>query len=231
MRYLLSFVMLLLCAATLRGQQEAKLNTLTPEETAQGKVLVFDGKTTSGWIIEGDAEVKEGVLILGGSQKTRVRIATDLSPNFVLHLEYSTENNKHIQLEIHHRHFLGRGMHSRSLDRTSKKPGEWIEAVCWGKDDPGGNGWLTDSKWRVLGDPAFTEQGLGGSSSLPGSVSVAFEIPAGQKLYVRNVRLKTDPVDNFPWLLVLAIGAVVVVLTLVVVGVVLKKKRMRPAPT
>ena len=49
---------------------------------AQPAVPLFDGKTTSGWVIEGDAEVKDGVLILGGNQKTWVRIAADFSPDF-----------------------------------------------------------------------------------------------------------------------------------------------------
>jgi hypothetical protein len=230
MRYASYLFIFLLSVAPVQAQPDAKLNTLTPEEIAQGKVLIFDGKTKAGWIIEGDAEVKDGVLILGGSQKTRARIATELSPYFELHLEYSTANNQHIQLGIQHRHFLGHGGGSSSLDRTSKKQGEWIEAIYWGKDAPGGNGWERTSKWRVLGDPAFTEQPLGGSSSLPDGVSFSFEIPAGQKLYLRNVRLKTEPVDSFPWLLVLAVGAVVLVLIVTVLVVVIKKRRKTPTP-
>jgi hypothetical protein len=230
MRNLWCLVILLLSAATVHAQPEAKLNTLTPAEKAQGKVLVFDGKTTSGWIIDGDAKVKDGVLILGGSQKTRVRIETEMSPQFELHLEYSTANTQNIQLELHSRHsFFGRGMSSSALARTSKKQGEWIEAIYGGKDAPAGRGWEGSSKWRVLGDPAFTEQPVGGSS-LPHSVTLVFDIPAGQKLYLRNVRLKTDPVDSFPWLLVLAVGAVVLVLIIAVLVVVIKRRRTTQAP-
>jgi hypothetical protein len=225
MRNLLCFVFVLLCCTAIQAQPQGALNSLTPEELAQGRVLLFDGKTTSGWAIEGDAEVKDGVLILGGNQKTWVRIAADFSPNFELHLEYSTENNKHIQLEWHHRHFLGQGMHSVSLDRRSKNPGEWIEAIYLGKEDLAGNGWSNTSKWRVVGEPAFTEQPQGGSASLPRSVFVAFEIPVGQKLYLRNVRLKTDPVASFPWLPVFMAGALVVVLVIVVAARAIVKKR------
>jgi hypothetical protein len=195
---------------------------------AQPEGALFDGKTTSGWVIEGDAEVKDGVLILGGNQKTRARIAAEFSPKFELHLEYSTDNDKGIQLERHHRHFLGHGMGSGTLERNSKKPGEWIEAIFWGQEDPAGKGWATNSKWRVMGDAAFTERPLGGSSELPRSAFVAFEIPVGQKLHLRNVRVKTDPVASFPWLLVFIIAALVVALVIVVVAWAIVKKRRAP---
>jgi hypothetical protein len=228
MRNVLCFVFFLSCCAPIQAQPQGALNSLTAEEIAQGRVLLFDGKTTSGWVIEGDAEVKDGVLILGGNQKTWVRIAADFSPHFELHLEYSTENNKHIQLEWHHRHFLGQGMHSGSLDRTSKKPGEWIEAIYFGKMDPAGKGWANISKWRVVGDPAFTERPQGGSDRLPHSAFVAFEIPVGQKLYLRNVRVKTDPVASFPLLLVFVVGALVVVMVIALAARAIMKKRRAP---
>ncbi len=216
MRNLLCFVVLVLCAGPIQAQANATL---------------FDGKTTSGWVIEGDAEVKDGVLVLGGNQKTRVRIAADFSPDFELQLEYSTENNKHIQIETHHRHLLGHGSHSMSLERTSNKPGEWIEAVVSGKEDPAGNGWVTHSKWRVVGAAAFTDQPLGGAANAPSSAFVAFEIPAGQKLYLRNVRVKTDPAPSALWLMVFPAAALVVLLVIVVLAWAIMKKRRAPTPS
>jgi hypothetical protein len=79
MRNLLYFVLFLMYAGPIQAQPEVPL---------------FDGKTTSGWVIEGDAEVKDGVFVLGGNQKTHARIAADFSSDFELHLEYRTENNK-----------------------------------------------------------------------------------------------------------------------------------------
>ena len=175
-------------------------------------------------VVEGDAEVQDGVLVLGGKQKTWARVAAEFSPKFELHLEYSTENDKHIQFEWHHQEFLGHGMGGMSLGRRSKKPGEWIEAVYWGEEQPAGN-WATFSKWRGVGEPAFTEQPLGGSSSVPRSVFVAFDIPAGQKLYLRSVRLKSDPVASFPWLLVLIAGVFVVLALLAVAAWIIMRKR------
>jgi hypothetical protein len=212
-RNMLCLIVFVLCAGPIQAQANATL---------------FDGKTTSGWIIEGDAEVKDGLLVLGGNQKTRVRIAANFSPDFELQLEYSTENNKHIQIEAHHRHLLGHGSHSMNLGRKSKKPGEWIEAVVSGKEDPAGNGWVTNSKWRVVGDAAFTNQPLGGAGSVPSSAFVAFEIPAGQKLYLRNVRVKTDPAASALWLLIFPAAALVVVLIVVVSAWAIMKKRRTP---
>jgi hypothetical protein len=209
MRNLLYIILVLSCAGPTQGQPD---------------VTLFDGKTTSGWVIEGDGEVQDGVLSLGGKQKTWVRVAADFSPNFELHLEYSTENDQHIQVEWHHRDFLGHGMGGMSLGRRSKKPGEWIEAIYWGQEQPAGN-WATFSKWRGVGEPAFTEQPLGGSGSLPRTVFVAFEIPVGQKLYLRNVRLKSHPVASFPWLLVFMAGALVVLVFLAVAAWVIMRKR------
>jgi hypothetical protein len=213
MRNMLCIVFFLLCAGPIPAQPEVPL---------------FDGKTTSGWVIDGDAEVKDGVLVLGGNQKTRVRIAADFSSDFELHLEYRTENNKPIQFEAHFRHFLSQGSAGSSLCRSSMKPGEWIEANYQGKDKPAGNGWATVCNWRVLGEPAFTEHEVGGSSGLPRSVFVTFEIPVGQKLHLRNVRVKPAPVSQFAWFLVLIAGGSVVVLVIALARWAIMKKRKAP---
>jgi hypothetical protein len=52
------------------ADDKPKPNTLTPKEIADGWVLLFDGETTFGWKVEGEAKVKEGTLYLGGDGKT-----------------------------------------------------------------------------------------------------------------------------------------------------------------
>jgi len=47
-----------------------KPNTLTPQEIADGWLLLFDGETTFGWEIEGEVAVKDGWMILGGTKMT-----------------------------------------------------------------------------------------------------------------------------------------------------------------
>src|SRR5258708_39532626 len=55
-----------------------KPNALTPKEVAEGWLLLFDGTTTFGWNVDGDAKVQDGVLVLGGYDETRARLTTGL---------------------------------------------------------------------------------------------------------------------------------------------------------
>src|SRR5438128_3016342 len=52
------------------GARRAALNTLTPQEIADGWVLLFDGTTSFGWSPreETQAEVKEGAIVLSGGR-------------------------------------------------------------------------------------------------------------------------------------------------------------------
>ncbi|MBO0697810.1 MAG: DUF1080 domain-containing protein [Zavarzinella sp.] len=65
-------------AATAFADEKAKPNTLTSKEIADGWVLLFDGETTFGWKVEGDAKVADGTLILGGAKATTLTSNTDL---------------------------------------------------------------------------------------------------------------------------------------------------------
>jgi hypothetical protein len=172
MRNVWCFVFFLSCGPAVQAQAQRPLNALTAEEIAQGKVLLFDGKTTSGWMIEGDVDVKDGVLILGGTRKTRVRIAPDFSADFDLHLEYRTENKRPVQIEWETRHLFGRGMASTSLEGAFENPGKWIETVVRGEKHPARDGRLIRSEWRVLGEPEFAKQPLGGRVGRPAAQHV-----------------------------------------------------------
>jgi 3-keto-disaccharide hydrolase len=63
--------------ACLRGEEPAKANALTPKEIADGWIMLFDGETTFGWKIDGEAKVKDGIMYLGGSQLTTAAVTTD----------------------------------------------------------------------------------------------------------------------------------------------------------
>lgn len=54
------------------AQETAKPNTLTPQEAAEGWLLLCDGSTTFGWETEGKV-VADGGLILGGKEKAQAR--------------------------------------------------------------------------------------------------------------------------------------------------------------
>ncbi len=54
-------------------------NTPSPQETEDRRwfwLLLFDGESTFGWHIDGEAQVKDGELILGGAKPTTATFNT-----------------------------------------------------------------------------------------------------------------------------------------------------------
>lgn len=49
---------------------------LTVEEAKKGWISLFDGETTYGWKVEGDAVVKDGKLIIGGEKESKITSTT-----------------------------------------------------------------------------------------------------------------------------------------------------------
>jgi hypothetical protein len=86
----LAFV-LLLTAVPAFAEEKAKPNRLTQKEIADGWILLFDGETTFGWKAEGEAAVKDGVLVLGGERASRVE-STGTLDAIELQFEYSSDN-------------------------------------------------------------------------------------------------------------------------------------------
>jgi hypothetical protein len=74
MRYFLSLTALLLACLASAAPDPAKPNALTPQESADGWLLLFDGTTTFGWTTDGEAKAEKGALVLGGSKKTSVTL-------------------------------------------------------------------------------------------------------------------------------------------------------------
>jgi len=70
MKMLLSTVTLFF-AATLplaAADDQSKPNSLTALEIAEGWILLFDGETTFGWKVDGDASVKDGTITLAATR-------------------------------------------------------------------------------------------------------------------------------------------------------------------
>lgn len=70
MRRLLAPLSLLLLAALLPAADKPAANALTAEEVRDGWVLLFDGESTFGWKVTGEARLSEGWLVFGGTRET-----------------------------------------------------------------------------------------------------------------------------------------------------------------
>jgi hypothetical protein len=76
MRYVLCTIILLLTAVSVRAAETSKPYSPTPKEIQDGWLLLFDGKTTFGWKIDGEAKVEQGALVLGGEKETTATTST-----------------------------------------------------------------------------------------------------------------------------------------------------------
>ncbi|HLW68826.1 MAG TPA: DUF1080 domain-containing protein [Gemmataceae bacterium] len=72
-------VLVLLASGLVSAEEPAKPNQLTPKEIADGWISLFDGETTFGWKIDGEAKVEKGALILGGEKATTAKTTTEFS--------------------------------------------------------------------------------------------------------------------------------------------------------
>jgi hypothetical protein len=70
------------------AEDKPKPNTLTPKEIEEGWILLFDGESTYGWKIDGAAEVKNGVMILGTDKKTTAHVTTHFGTDYEVVLEH-----------------------------------------------------------------------------------------------------------------------------------------------
>jgi 3-keto-disaccharide hydrolase len=80
LRWILSFAtiasMVVLNPAS-AAEDTSKPNTLTPKEIEEGWLLLFDGETTFGWKIDGDAKAIDGQLVIGGKKETVATTTTE----------------------------------------------------------------------------------------------------------------------------------------------------------
>ncbi len=117
-------------------KEKGNPNTLTSQEVAVGWILLFDGETQFGLGIDGQAEVKDGCLVLGGEKKTVLSLGLGL---FELHWDYRWEGK-----EAPRRSFSssdGAG-YQGSMRQTTEKQGSL---------------WRTDRFTAELGtDPLYT---------------------------------------------------------------------------
>jgi hypothetical protein len=180
MRYLVSVFLLLLSAAGVHADERGKPNTLTVKEIADGWILLFDGKTTFGWKIQGEASIQDGALVLGGEKAGRASLTTQLG-NSELSLEFVGQT----QL------VLDEGAKSSSWGLGN--PTSWQEAHAKIEFDPA----RSNTRVSIQAEASQNVNIFEAKASFGGNpLALGFEVPAGGKVSLRNIKLR--PLDLKP---------------------------------
>ena len=82
--FTLVIVLVLNCTG---NTDDKKLSVLSDKEIAEGWIALFDGESTFGWKVEGEAKVEAGKLILGGTKATTLTQTSTFGP-FAYNMEF-----------------------------------------------------------------------------------------------------------------------------------------------
>jgi hypothetical protein len=162
MRRLIPTLFLLAAAGVARAADQPKPNTLTPKEIADGWILLFDGETTFGWKVDGEAKVSDGTLIIGGEKATTATLTTTFGT-----CEYRLE----------HTDLQGPGQAKVSFSGAGEGGGT-AAGSCVIRPASG------DQKaWHVY-------SGSLTSGDLPIRTTVRVEVPAGARVALQNFKIR-----------------------------------------
>ena len=150
-----------------------KHNTLTDKEKAAGWILLFDGKETKRWKVEGEAKAVDGVLVVGGDKPATIK-TVDTFGDLELRFEYRTEGKKNDIFVTKLRVPL--------LGSLEDKKEVWNEFTLTAE----GKTMRSEDK-APGGDKQNLKITLGQER---GNTPADFEVPAGARLFLRNVKLK-----------------------------------------
>lgn len=171
-------VVLVLSLAGLVRAEGPKPNELTHEEIADGWILLFDGETTFGWKVQGDVKITDGVFTFGDRRDTTA-IATTHLGYCSLQFEAFTDDAKDSKLTFN----AYTGPFVQAAPPGTKG---WYE--YYGQLSPSDiSVWATGSKGFFAGDKTDTRTAIG------------FRVPAGQKLLLRNIKVKPREADVTPF--------------------------------
>jgi hypothetical protein len=203
------------------GAQEPTENELSNEW-----VSLFDGTTTSGWIIEGPYEIVNGTLVLGGGATAAARIDRNLGDQFELRLQYRLEcaEEKHVSAivlrDYVHRNFSRVNAVFAQLPVVADNT-EWTEIVFQGEYDSDTDTFSVAYRYRPESQTKFLH-GKFKTVEGKGSTEFALEVVPGDKLAIRNVWLRPDPrlsvqTQNLRWWVLLVPTTAVVGLIIILV--------------
>ena len=151
-------------------------NTLTAEEVAEGWLLLFDGKTVTEWRIEGDHEIVDGVLILGGKNQTRAYLPKTSPANGEIRFQYRINEKSGARVGCDWREKERNPVAGFSFQILSESH-DWRDSFI--------------REFRQFRFPMSTQPVIEHPNGINGVFgafeSFWIEIPAGQKLHLRNL--------------------------------------------
>jgi hypothetical protein len=184
MRYGLAALVVLFAGLAARAADAPKANTLTPEEIADGWILLFDGETNYGWTTSGTVAVENGELKLGGAMESAVTTTASFG-DFKLRFDYFDDGTAPLRLK-----FNGNGKRMISATPTS----DWIqfEFTVQAKAKSTEITKTTTVKGKQYGGPRelMVRQN---------TLNVGFATATSEQLRVRNVKLnplRLEPIFN-----------------------------------
>jgi hypothetical protein len=165
------------CALVVSGvpvvaDEPPKPNVLTPQEIAEGWLLLFDGETTFGWKIEGDAKVKNGSLVLGGGEKPTSTPLAAAFDSFELVMDITGTGSLIVQ-----------GPNSVSSTSLPGNAGRVRMKVT-----RGGQGGTSMRSQSVLGPDGVSRTEI--EADLSDDLMLRLAVPAGNTLSLQSVKLK-----------------------------------------
>jgi hypothetical protein len=177
-RYLGSLVLLCLLSCPCSAD-EPKAAPLSKQEIADGWILLFDGETTFGWNVEGEAKVADGILYLGGDKETRATVTTEFGP--VLDVSYEAR--------------LVAGDNGKFVVQGNQNHGTSGDLL--------GNQWKTTCvRWTCVSDgirgQPCSDLPIAKEANTPADHSLILGVEAGKGSQVALRRLKVKPLGMKP---------------------------------
>ncbi len=156
-------------------------NALTPAEVAEGWLLLFDGKNVTEWKIDGDHEIVDGILILGGKNKTRAYLPKAFPQDCEIRFQYRINEKSGAVVGCNWQN--ERDLLSGFSFQTLSESNNWRDSFV--------------REYRQFRFPMGTQPVIEHPNGINGVFgrfeSFWIEVPAGQKLQLRNLRWRPEP--------------------------------------
>ncbi|MBY0525491.1 MAG: DUF1080 domain-containing protein [Gemmataceae bacterium] len=188
MKRIVSLLVLMLLVLPSGAADEAKANTLTAKEVADGWLLLFDGESTFGWKIDGDAEVKDGNLVLGGERETAATFTTRFG-EIDLRFQYSGDDARKVKV-----YPLAEKADSGFALMADAGNKQWVQADYRVRKKNGVSGTFKTVGGDVGAGFAAAESGQDAFPKLQTAVKLV--VPKGVRLSLRDVRVHPQDLQS-----------------------------------